>query len=250
MSDRFYETDVDFEAVEYDDDMTSLMNGVESLDDEFFNPLDLITGGIGAIGNLLGGRGRAPAPGVRAPQPNIQKYPNRLPTPAPGVPNPMLNHFPVTQAQFQGLQKQVTAIQAGQQTINKRAEVINNRVNTVEKKLSTEVTRINAANVAQGQLIQRQARSIKGVREDLEKSTQTSLMLTLLSGGKKDYEVAAPAAGTPVTGGSKVSLKPSGGSLDMLLPLFLFSGTGSGGKGGLFDNPLILILLLDSLGNK
>jgi hypothetical protein len=252
MSDRFYESDTDLEAIESDDEMAELMSGIESLDDEDFNPLDplgIVTGGLNAVGNVLGGLGgaaRGAAGGFRSPRPNVQRYPTRLPTPSQGIPNPALSRQFATQSQVQALAKQVAANRASIATVNKRAEVINNRVNTTEKKLSSEVARLNAVNATQGQAIARQGGQIKTLREDLEKSTQSTLLMTLLTSGAKEFEITAPAKGTPVGGGDKVTLKPSGGSLDLLLPLLLMGGMGGSGKGGMFDNPLILFFLMDS----
>jgi hypothetical protein len=247
MSDRFYETDTDLEASEYDDEMASLMDGIESLDDEFFNPLDPIGifSGRGPFGLFGGNRGSAQPRQVR---PNVQQYPSRLPTPGPSIPNPWAQRMPATVEQVQAVAKVANTANEGVKLLNQRMGVVNNRINTLDRKVSAEVTRINAVNAAQAQAITRLNRTARTLREDLERSTQTTLMMTLLTSGKKDYEITQPATGA-VNGGTTVTLKPSGGSMDLLLPILLMSGSSSGGKGGMFDNPLILVLLIQAMSD-
>lgn len=251
MTDRFSGSDTDFDQFEsFDDDgeLEGILDGLEDIDDEFLG--QLISGGLSTAGNLLGslsGAATGAARGLRRPTPNVQRMPTALPRPRPGLPSPTNSRIPATVAQIQSIARQTEANRSAITTVNKRAEVINNRVNTVEKKLSSEVARLSAVNVTQNQTIQRQQKQIGTLRGDLAQTTQTSLLMTLLSGGEKEYQISKASDGVEV--GKNVTLKPAGDKLDSLLPILLMSGSGgaSGSKGGMFDNPLLLLLLMGGL---
>jgi hypothetical protein len=91
-------------------------------------------------------------------------------------------------------------------------------------------------------------KAIKTVRKDVDDTKQMFLLTSLLSGDKK-YKVTESGNTTAVPVNTTFTLKDESDSMDKLLPILLMGGLGgsSGSKGGMMDNPLMLILLLDSM---
>lgn len=96
---------------------------------------------------------------------------------------------------------------------------------------------------------------LKAQQDDVAGIKQMFLLTSLLSSDKKlSVKSVTDEAGRPIPGddniGHTFTFSDSSDSLDKLLPLMMMGGLGGkgGGMGGLGDNPMMLFLLMDSLG--
>ncbi len=142
------------------------------------------------------------------------------------------------QARLKGLATKNEVKALGRRT---RAEI--QRVN---RKVTRNTNRIRA----QSSLNSRQSKAIKSVRKDVDDTKQLFLLTSLLGGSDRTLELTAQvadSAGDTIAAGTKLEVKEAGDKIDRLLPLLLVGGLGGKG-GGMTDNPLMLVLLLDALG--
>lgn len=102
---------------------------------------------------------------------------------------------------------------------------------------STRISRLSSST----------GKAIKTVRKDVDDTKQMFLLTSLLSGDKKYKVTQSSSADVPVN--TEMTLEDKSDSIDKLLPILMMGGLGgsSGSKGGLMDNPLMLILLLGGL---
>jgi hypothetical protein len=254
-----------------DEGMEDVLEALEDLDDdeaaEFLGPLigAAAPGLIGGLGSLFGGsRRRSRPPQLRA----IPRRASRLPS-VPGLSQRSFlaslrgfatkNELRRTAAT---LDRKITVVDRRNAALGRQVQGINNRVNTTQRRLSQEVNRLRRADANQQRGISALRRRDSQLAQEVNNVRQTSLAVSLLGGGEKDYEVTDirqntvlvpdvnPTTGVP-TGTftpqqqlSEIKLKPKGDSFDDLLPLVLLGGLGGTGtsRGGL--DPLLLILLL------
>lgn len=210
--------DVD-ESAEYDDeDYTEAIEAAESDDPAEFLPFLPFP----PLGGLFGG-GRKP--GTR-PATGQQSY-YKTPTP------PML----VTQAQLktalERVQKDVRANTAGVKAVETRVAT----VQSVQARHTKELAKQNATNA-------KQAKAIAGVRAELKKARDTSLIMYLMSRPKGTSPSTADNSlgqGVTIPKDHKVLIAPAKDD-SILLPLMLMGGLGGDGGGG--DNSLLMALAL------
>lgn len=117
---------------------------------------------------------------------------------------------------------------------------------TTNRRRLGEVSRRASAN---RRTIARQDSAIRAVRKSVD-DTRQLFVLTSLLGGDQTLELAAArdGSGNATTNFAEVKtleLKQAD-KMDKLLPLLLLGGLG-GGKGGLMENPLMLLLLAGAL---
>lgn len=152
------------------------------------------------------------------------------------------------------LDRKIAVNGKGIRTVNARAKTLNSRINSTEKRLSRSIGKLRTADASQQRAIRVNTKRSRKNTEEIDNVRQTSLLMSLLGGGEKEYEVTdmTPEVTYVVddkgvvtaqqTGEiSSIKLKPKGG-MDDLLPLMLMSGGLGGKKGGL--DPLMLILLM------
>ena len=90
-------------------------------------------------------------------------------------------------------------------------------------------------------------KAVKTVRNDLDNIKQMSMFSALLGGDKKLKVVTDGIANLPKD--TVIEFTDESDIMDKLLPMLMMGGLGgSSGKGGMMDNPLMMILLLGSLG--
>lgn len=92
-----------------------------------------------------------------------------------------------------------------------------------------------------------QTKAIEKLRSDMQSQAQTQLLFSLLDSGTKTYELDGAFGGE--ADGTEIKLKDKSDSLTKLLPIFMTGGFGGSGKsGGMgFDNPMMMILMLDAI---
>lgn len=101
---------------------------------------------------------------------------------------------------------------------------------------SSRISRISAST----------SNAIKAVRKDVD-NTKQMFLLTSLIGGDKKYKVTQSSS-TEVPVDTEITLEDKSDSIDKLLPLMLMGGLGgSDSKGGMMDNPLMMILLVEAM---
>lgn len=89
-------------------------------------------------------------------------------------------------------------------------------------------------------------KAVKTVRNDLDNVKQMSMFSALLGGDKKLKVVTS--TGNSIPKDTVIEFKDESDTMDKLLPMLMMGGLGGGsGKGGMMDNPLMMILLLGSL---
>lgn len=106
---------------------------------------------------------------------------------------------------------------------------------------------INANSSRISSLSASTGKAIKTVRKDVDDTKQMFLLTSLLSGDKKYKVTQSNNAEVPVN--TEMTLEDKSDSIDKLLPILMMGGLGgsSGSKGGMMDNPLMLIVLLEAL---
>lgn len=87
--------------------------------------------------------------------------------------------------------------------------------------------------------------AIKKVTKETDNIKQMTMLMSLLGGDKK-YKVADSSNPGQVPNDVTFTLKDESDSLDKLLPFVMMGGMG-GSKGGMMDNPLMMVLMLDAL---
>lgn len=89
-------------------------------------------------------------------------------------------------------------------------------------------------------------RGISTVKKGMEDNKQMFMLTSLMGGGDKDFKVSNSSDNVKIPNGTTFTLSDEGDKFDKLLPLMMMGGMG-GSKGGMMDNPLMMILLLDGL---
>lgn len=148
----------------------------------------------------------------------------------------------VTQAQLQqGLRRVGGNIRRNGAAIRK----VNTRVNALGRQLSSASKSLGRQIDAVAQVNKRQSSHIAGVKKDIDGIRQMTLFTALLGDGKKTLKIE----GNPGTfaADTEFTVKETGDKLDKLLPVLMMGGLGGESKGGLMDNPLMLVLLMGAL---
>lgn len=276
LEEDFQEDDFVDEGLEEDfvddEELEDVLEVLEDFDDdeaaEFLGPLigAAAPALIGGLGSLFGGRRRRPRP------PQLRAIPRRV-SRLPSVSGLSRRSF---QASLRGfatknelkrtaatLDRKIVALGRRNASVGRQVQNLNKGLNTTNSRLSAEVNKLRRADASQQRGISALRRRDRQLAQEVNNVRQTSLAVSLLGGGEKDYEVTDirqntvlvpdidPTTGAP-TGNftpqqqlSEIKLKPKGDSFDDLLPLVLLGGLGGDSgtsKGGL--DPLLLILLL------
>jgi hypothetical protein len=145
---------------------------------------------------------------------------------------PVLGQF-VTQPQLRGALDRVRTDVKTNATAIKSVDAKVAAAEVVNRRQTQELAK-------QRQINQKQQRAIAGVRNELKKTKDMSLMMLLLTQPKTSKELTADATigGITVESGSKF-LVQSGDSNPMLLPLLLMGGMDGGS-----DNSMLMVLAL------
>jgi hypothetical protein len=120
-------------------------------------------------------------------------------------------------------------------------------------KLDADVTAL-ASRLAKADAVNEgQTTALGKLKKDNDKTKEFFLFMSLLGGFKKvkATEDIKNASGTVIVPkDTELPFAPAGDKIDKLLPLMLLGAGGNGnGGGGMFDNPLMLVLMLDGFGS-